>query len=126
MHLLSRPASFDVMVVGNMFGDIITDEASMLSGSMGNCRRRHFGQYLTGTANHKACTNRYMALHLTLPDWCRQSDRHNFIAGAAAEIFLGLELEATAIENAVDQALNDGVRTADPASDGKNQLTRSK
>ena len=36
MHLLTRPSSFDVIVTGNLFGDILTDEASVLSGSLGN------------------------------------------------------------------------------------------
>lgn len=123
MHLLSRPASFDVMVAGNMFGDIITDEGSMLSGSMGNLPSASLGQHLN---RHGKPQGLYEPIHGSAPDIAGRG-----IANPIGTILslalllrysLGLELEATAIENAVDQALNDGVRTADLASDGKKSV----
>lgn len=114
MHLISRPASFDVMVAGNMFGDIITDEASMLTGSMGNLPSASLGKERN---RHGKPQGLYEPIHGSAPDIAGRG-----IANPIGTILslalllrfsLGLEVEAQTIEAAVDQALTDGFRTGD-------------
>lgn len=113
MHLLSRPTDFDVVVTGNLFGDILTDEASMLPGSLGLLPSASLGDGGVGI---------YEPIHGSAPDIAGQG-----IANPLATILatamalrhsLGLEGEATAIEGAVDSALAAGLRTADIAQGG--------
>jgi 3-isopropylmalate dehydrogenase len=110
MHLLSRPTEFDVVVTGNLFGDILTDEASMLPGSLGLLPSASLGDGGVGL---------YEPIHGSAPDIAGQG-----IANPLATILatamalrhsLDLEREATAIEGAVEQVLADGLRTADIA-----------
>ena len=126
MHLLSRPASFDVMVAGNMFGDIITDEASMLSGSMGNLPSASLGD---GQNSHGYPRGLYEPIHGSAPDIAGQG-----IANPIGTIMslamllrhsLGLEGEAAAIEAAVARAISDGHRTGDLARAGEKALSTS-
>ena len=116
MHLLNRPASFDVMVAGNMFGDIITDEASMLPGSMGNLPSASIGAKIN---RHGLPQGLYEPIHGSAPDIAGRG-----IANPIGTILstamllrhsLGLEAEAAAIESAVDQAISAGNRTGDLA-----------
>lgn len=116
MHLLSRPASFDVMVAGNMFGDIITDEASMLAGSMGNLPSASLGE---ARNRHGHPRGLYEPIHGSAPDIAGRG-----IANPIGTILslamllrhsLGLEAEAAAVEAAVDAALSAGSRTGDLA-----------
>ena len=65
MHLISRPASFDVMVAGNLFGDILTDEASMLTGSMGNLPSASLGNDKNDLG---AARGLYEPIHGSAPD----------------------------------------------------------
>jgi 3-isopropylmalate dehydrogenase len=117
MHLIRRPASFDVMVAENLFGDILTDEAAMLAGSMGMLPSASLGDVRTATLCRSVFTSRSTAARRTLPA--------SGIANPLATILsvamllrhsLGLETEATAIEAAVNAVLNDGARTSDIAS----------
>jgi 3-isopropylmalate dehydrogenase len=110
MHLMRRPADFDVIVTGNMFGDIITDEASMLAGSMGMLASASLGDSGAGV---------YEPIHGSAPDIAGQS-----IANPLATILstalllryaLGLEDEAGAVEEAVQTVLEKGYRTPDIA-----------
>jgi 3-isopropylmalate dehydrogenase len=110
MHLMRRPADFDVIVTGNMFGDIITDEASMLAGSMGMLASASLGDSGAGV---------YEPIHGSAPDIAGQS-----IANPLATILstalllryaLGLEDEAGAVEEAVQTVLEEGYRTPDIA-----------
>ena len=110
MHLLTRPGSFDVIVAGNMFGDILSDEASVLAGSLGmlpsaSLRADQFGLY--------------EPVHGTAPDIAGQGKANPigmFLSAAMLLRYsLQLEVEAVAIEAAIDAVLGDGLRTADIA-----------
>ncbi len=119
MHLIRRPASYDVIVAENLFGDILTDEASMLAGSMGMLPSASLGDVMN---QHHLPLGLYEPIHGSAPDIAGQG-----IANPLATILsvalllrhsLGLEKEAAAVEAAVDSVLNDGVRTRDIASTG--------
>jgi 3-isopropylmalate dehydrogenase len=114
MHLLSRPADFDVMVTENMFGDILTDEASMLAGSMG---------MLPSASLNDGTVGLYEPIHGSAPDIAGQNIANpcGTILSAAMLLrhSLGLEEEAKAIEDAVIRVLQDGLRTGDIAEPGE-------
>lgn len=110
MHLLTRPASFDVLLASNMFGDIITDEASVLAGSLGMLPSASLGAGKFGL---------YEPIHGTAPDIAGQGKANPTGSILSAALLLryslGLEAEADAVERAVDAALASGARTADIA-----------
>ncbi len=114
MHLLSRPADFDVIVTENMFGDILTDEASMLAGSMG---------MLPSASLNDGARGLYEPIHGSAPDIAGQNKANpcGTILSAAMllRLSLGLEEEAASVENAVNQVLSDGLRTGDIAKPGE-------
>ncbi|MFZ1771137.1 MAG: 3-isopropylmalate dehydrogenase [Caldilinea sp.] len=119
MHLIRRPAAFDVIVAENLFGDILTDEASMLAGSMGMLPSASLGDLRNG---HNLPLGLYEPIHGSAPDIAGQG-----IANPLATILsvamllrhsLGLEAEAEAVERAVDDVLAAGVRTGDIADPG--------
>jgi 3-isopropylmalate dehydrogenase len=119
MHLIRKPAAYDVVVAENLFGDILTDEASMLAGSMGMLPSASIGDRLNG---HGLPLGLYEPIHGSAPDIAGQG-----IANPLATILsvamllrhsLGLETEAQAIERAVDEVLEAGVRTGDIAETG--------
>ena len=118
MHLLTRPGSFDVIVAGNMFGDILSDEASVLAGSLGmlpsaSLRADKFGLY--------------EPVHGTAPDIAGQGKANPIGMFLSAALLLRyslqLEDEAATIEAAVDAALDAGLRTADIARAGENAVS---
>ena len=113
MHLLSRPADFDVVVTGNMFGDILTDEGSMLPGSMGLLPSASVGDEGPGL---------YEPIHGSAPDIAGKGIANPLAsilsAAMALRHSLSLETEAEAIETAVDTVLANGLRTADIAAGG--------
>jgi 3-isopropylmalate dehydrogenase len=114
MHLIRRPTSFDVLLTENMFGDILTDEASMIAGSLG----------LLPSASLGAGTNGlYEPIHGSAPDIAGRgiANPYGTILSAAMmlKLSLGLETEAAAVEAAVEDAVSAGVRTADIALAGK-------
>ncbi|NND54584.1 MAG: 3-isopropylmalate dehydrogenase [Gammaproteobacteria bacterium] len=113
MHLLSRPADFDVIVTENMFGDILTDEASMLAGSMG---------MLPSASLNEGSVGLYEPIHGSAPDIAGQ-DKANpcatiLSAAMLLRLSLGLEDESAAIEAAVNTVLSNGLRTGDIAAKG--------
>jgi 3-isopropylmalate dehydrogenase len=114
MHLLSRPADFDVIVTENMFGDILTDEASMLAGSLGMLPSASLGDSKAGL---------YEPIHGSAPDIAGQglANPCAMIASTAMLLrhSLGLETEAAAVEQAIADAIAGGARTADIAAAGK-------
>ncbi|MDZ7643682.1 MAG: 3-isopropylmalate dehydrogenase [Woeseiaceae bacterium] len=120
MHLINRPAHFDVIVTENMFGDILTDEASMLAGSMGMLPSASIGDGKTGL---------YEPIHGSAPDIAGNGKANpcGSIASAALLLRYSLRLadEAAAIENAIRQAIADGARTADIAQAGEAALSTS-
>jgi 3-isopropylmalate dehydrogenase len=110
MHLIRRPRDFDVLVTENMFGDILTDEASMLAGSLGLLPSASLGEGTRGL---------YEPIHGSAPDIAGQG-----IANPCGTILsvalllrhsLGLEAEAAALEGAVSEAIEQGARTPDVA-----------
>lgn len=119
MHLIRRPATFDVVVSENLFGDILTDEASMLAGSMGMLPSASLGDIMN---SHNLPLGLYEPIHGSAPDIAGKG-----IANPLATILstamllrhsLGLEAEAQAVEDAVDAVLSEGVRTPDIAATG--------
>jgi 3-isopropylmalate dehydrogenase len=113
MHLLSRPRDFDVVVTGNLFGDILTDEASMLAGSLGLLPSASLGDGGAGL---------YEPIHGSAPDIAGKGIANplgTILATAMAlRHSLNLDNEAKFIEDAVDRVLAEGLRTADIASGG--------
>ena len=114
MHLIRRPADFDVIVTENMFGDILTDEASMLAGSLGLSPSASLGDGKRGL---------YEPIHGSAPDIAGKGIANPvgtiLSAGLLLRHSLGLEAEAKAVEAAVSKALDQGLRTADIAGGGK-------
>ena len=114
MHLLSRPSDFDVIVTENMFGDILTDEASMLAGSLGMLPSASLGDSTRGV---------YEPIHGSAPDIAGMGIANpcGTIASAAMLLrySLHLEQEAADIENAIGRAIAAGVRTADIAANNE-------
>lgn len=110
MHLLTRPADFDVVLAGNMFGDILSDEASVLAGSLGMLPSASLGNDRFGL---------YEPVHGSAPDIAGQGKANpiGMLLSLAMLLRYSLELEdeAAAIEGAVDAALADGLRTPDIA-----------
>jgi len=110
MHLLRRAASFDVMLTPNMFGDILSDEASMLTGSLGMLPSASLGEDTLGV---------YEPVHGSAPDIAGQGIANPIGAILSVALLLrhslGLQVEAEAIERAVDGVLEAGYRTADLA-----------
>ncbi|MBT3187372.1 MAG: 3-isopropylmalate dehydrogenase [Anaerolineae bacterium] len=123
MHLLSRPRDFDVMVTMNLFGDIITDESSMLTGSMGNMPSAALGEDLNSFGKPRGM---YEPIHGSAPDIAGKGIANPIgtILSAAMMLrhSLGLNSEAEAIEKAVDAVLNAGHRTADIIKEGESPL----
>ncbi len=118
MHLINRPADFDVLVTENMFGDILTDEASMLAGSLGMLPSASLGETRRGL---------YEPIHGSAPDIAGRGIANpcGMIASVAMllRLSLGLDEEATLVENALRAAITDGARTADIADGGKRALS---
>lgn len=117
MHLIQQPARFDVIVSENTFGDILSDEASVLAGSMGLLPSAS----LAGVPMEGRLTpGFYEPIHGTAPDIAGQGIANPIgsILSAAMMVrySLGLTEEAACMELAVDQVLMDGFRTADIAA----------
>ena len=110
MHLISRPGNFDVIVTENMFGDILTDEASMLTGSMGMLPSASLGETGVGL---------YEPIHGSAPDIAGQGIANPCgTIGSVAMLLrhsLELEDEAIAVETAIRRTISAGKRTADIA-----------
>ncbi|WP_405243862.1 3-isopropylmalate dehydrogenase [Lentisalinibacter salinarum] len=113
MHLISRPADFDVIVTENMFGDILTDEASMLSASLGMLPSASLGGGTRGL---------YEPIHGSAPDIAGRDAANPCATIASAAMLLryslGLPGEADEVEQAVAAAIRGGARTADIAARG--------
>jgi 3-isopropylmalate dehydrogenase len=118
MHLLRRPRDFDVLVTENMFGDILTDEAAMLAGSLGLLPSASLGLGTNGI---------YEPIHGSAPDIAGRGSANPYgtiLSGALLlRHSLKLESEARALEAAVSDALSRGARTADLSAAGANALS---
>jgi 3-isopropylmalate dehydrogenase len=113
MHLIRRPADFDVIVTENMFGDILTDEASMLAGSMGMLPSASLGEGKRGL---------YEPIHGSAPDIAGKGIANPYATILSLALMfrhsLGLTAEAAAVEAAVGKAIDDGILPADVAPAG--------
>jgi len=112
MRLVTDPAAFDVLVTENMFGDILTDEAAVISGSLGLLPSASLGE---------GPRELYEPIHGSAPDIAGQ-DRANPVGCILSTAMmlrhsLGLDREAAAVETAVDAVLESGARTADLGGD---------
>jgi 3-isopropylmalate dehydrogenase len=114
MDLLRRPQTYDVVVTENLFGDILTDEASMLTGALGMLPSASLGESTPGM---------YEPIHGSAPDIAGKGIANPIGAILSAAMLLRWSLNndqaANAIEQAVSRALAQGVRTADIAADGQ-------
>jgi 3-isopropylmalate dehydrogenase len=121
MHLLKRPRDFDVIVTENMFGDILTDEASMLSGSLGLLPSASLGSAARGGL--------FEPIHGSAPDIAGLGIANPYAAILSAALLLRyslqLETEARAVEAAVWRAVESGALPADLAASGLGVTTRA-
>ena len=112
MQLVRDPSRFDVVVTSNMFGDILSDEASQITGSIGLLASSSLGDTKCGL---------YEPIHGSAPDIAGQNKANPIATILSAAMMLrysfGLTKEADAIENAVNATLEAGVRTADIVGD---------
>lgn len=113
MQLVRNPSSFDVIVTSNMFGDILSDEASQITGSIGLLASASMGSSKCGL---------YEPIHGSAPDIAGKGIANPIAtilsAGMMLRYSFGLGKEADAIEKAVNDTLTDGLRTADIAGGG--------
>ena len=117
MQLLKAPKQFDVMVTGNMFGDILSDEASMLTGSIGMLPSASLDENQKGL---------YEPSHGSAPDIAGKGIANPLAANLSAAMMLrytfGLEEQALRIESAVKKVLAQGYRTGDIYERGTNKV----
>jgi 3-isopropylmalate dehydrogenase len=113
MQLVRNPGQFDVVVTGNLFGDILSDQASMCVGSIGLLASASLGEQQTGFGTKGL----YEPIHGSAPDIAGQGKANPLATILSAAMMLrhsfGREEEAARIETAVAQALADGVKGAD-------------
>ena len=113
MQLVKDPGQFDVVVTENMFGDILSDEASMVTGSIGLLPSASIGDTAPGL---------YEPIHGSAPDIAGQNKANpvGTILSAAMMLKYSFDLdeEAAAVEAAVNKVLDAGFRTADMMADG--------
>jgi 3-isopropylmalate dehydrogenase len=114
MYLIRRPTSFDVIATENMFGDILSDEASMLTGSLGMLPSASLGSVRPGL---------FEPIHGSAPDIAGQGIANPLATILSAAMLLrsglGLSTEAAVVERAVEAVLNAGYRTSDLAAPGQ-------
>jgi 3-isopropylmalate dehydrogenase len=119
MHLIRHPANFDVIVTENMFGDILSDEASMLAGSLGMLPSASFGTRRTAYG----LFGLYEPIHGSAPDIAGQRKANPIAAILSAAMLLryslGLKEEAAVVEAAVERIIDAGYRTEDLREAGK-------
>jgi 3-isopropylmalate dehydrogenase len=121
MQLVAAPRHFDVILTENLFGDILSDEAAMLTGSIGMLPSASLGADGPGL---------FEPVHGSAPDIAGQGIANPLAMFLSAALMLrhglGLESEAAAVESAVQRALDGGLRTADlGGAEGTSQATRA-
>lgn len=116
MHLITHPRRFDVLLTENLFGDILSDEAAVITGSLG----------MLGSATIGGDVGLYEPVHGSAPDIAGRGIANPFGAIASAALLLrysaGLESEADDIDEAIQFVLNAGYRTPDISADGRGYL----
>jgi len=114
MQLVRNPAQFDVLVTGNLFGDILSDEAAVITGSLGMLPSASLGS---------DAPSLFEPIHGSAPDIAGQDKANPLAAILSVAMMLrmafGLEEEAGAVENAVRVCLKEGYRTGDIMEPGK-------
>jgi 3-isopropylmalate dehydrogenase len=119
MQLVRAPGQFDVIVTSNLFGDILSDEASVLTGSIGMLASASLGSPDTPLAKDGRPYGMYEPIHGSAPDIAGQDIANPLATILSAAMLLrysfGLEKEAAAIESAVNAVLDAGLRTKDIA-----------
>jgi len=117
MQLIRDPSQFDVIVTENLFGDILSDEASQITGSIGLLPSASLGDTSCGL---------YEPIHGSAPDIAGQdlANPIGMILAAAMMLRYGLDMpaEADAVEAAVNRVLEDGLRTGDIAAPGQPRI----
>ena len=117
MQLVKNPKQFDVIITENMFGDILSDEASMLTGSIG---------MLASASLSNTKLGMYEPIHGSAPDIAGKDLANPIATIMSAAMMLqhsfGLMEEAAAIERAANQTLNEGYRTADIYKEGTKKV----
>lgn len=118
MQLVRAPKQFDVMVTGNMFGDILSDAAAMLTGSIG---------MLPSASLNASGKGMYEPCHGSAPDIAGQGIANPLATILSAAMMLRYSLDmstaANAIEAAVDKVLDQGLRTADIYTEGETKVS---
>jgi 3-isopropylmalate dehydrogenase len=121
MQLVSAPSAFEVILTENMFGDILSDEAAMITGSIGMLPSASLGEGGPGL---------FEPIHGSAPDIAGRGVANPLAMFLSAALMLrhglGLESEAAAVESAVERALGNGLRTPDLGGDaGTQEATRA-
>ncbi len=121
MQLLRNPSQFDVIVTDNLFGDILSDEAAMLTGSLGMLPSASLG--------HKGSSALYEPVHGSAPDIAGQGKANPLATILSLAMCLRYSFDrgdiAEKIEKAVQDVLNDGTRTADIMAEGCSETSTS-
>ncbi len=121
MQIVKNPAQFDVVVTSNIFGDILSDEAAQVTGSIGMLASSSLGDGTRGL---------YEPIHGSAPDIAGKDIANPIATILAAAMMLrdsfGLQREYSAIEAAVGSVLEDGYRTADIMQEGKTRVNGSR
>jgi len=121
MQLCKRPSQFDVILTENMFGDILSDEASMITGTIGTIGSSSLGEGTRGM---------YEPIHGSAPDIAGQNKANPIGTILSAAMMLkysfGMEQESMCIENAINAVLDAGYRTGDMMSGGARLVSCSK
>jgi len=119
MQLIRNPKQFDVIVTGNLFGDILSDEASMLTGSIGMLPSASIGEKFA----------MYEPIHGSAPDIAGKNMANPLATILSVAMMLGYSLDrvdlAEKVEQAVEKTLDDGVRTVDLAAAGEASVSCS-
>lgn len=120
MHLVSNPTRFDVILTENLFGDILSDEAAAITGSLG----------MLASATVGGAINLYEPVHGSAPDIAGKGIANPLGAIASIAMLLrhsaGMHHEAADLESAIHQVLNAGHRTADLATNGAKHITSTR
>jgi 3-isopropylmalate dehydrogenase len=123
MQLLRNPKQFDVIVTDNLFGDILSDEAAMLTGSLGLLPSASLG----ARDKNGKIRSMYEPVHGSAPDIAGKNQANPIASilsfAMALKFSLDLDKEAENLEHAVQKALDEGIRTKDILSTGKKEVS---
>ena len=133
MQLVKNPSQFDVVLASNMFGDILSDESAMITGSIGMLASASLGDTKRNSSEskgHPLIVGLYEPIHGSAPDIAGMDKANPISAILSAAMMLkysfGLNNESAAIETAVDKVLQNGVRTLDIKDGGTSNTVGTK